>query len=165
MNLYAEWKNLLDNQTDETFESFWKEYSDAEVTIYTHILSHSDENLKGNVKELSEKFECRTVMFEGFLDGILSSLNKTIDVQSVTEETEIEIDVDYEKLYYNMWKADAPHLYSLDPWDALLTPEKKKEIVREFKKSKIYRAPAKVGRNQPCPCGSGKKYKNCCGKN
>ncbi len=27
------------------------------------------------------------------------------------------------------------------------------------------RAAAKVGRNDPCPCGSGKKYKNCCGKN
>jgi len=33
------------------------------------------------------------------------------------------------------------------------------------------RAPAKadaqkhVGRNDPCPCGSGKKYKNCCGRN
>jgi len=27
------------------------------------------------------------------------------------------------------------------------------------------RAAAKVGRNQPCPCGSGKKYKQCCGKN
>jgi len=25
-------------------------------------------------------------------------------------------------------------------------------------------APAKVGRNAPCPCGSGKKYKKCCGK-
>lgn len=25
--------------------------------------------------------------------------------------------------------------------------------------------PVKVGRNDPCPCGSGKKYKNCCGKN
>jgi hypothetical protein len=24
---------------------------------------------------------------------------------------------------------------------------------------------AKIGRNDPCPCGSGKKYKNCCGKN
>ena len=23
----------------------------------------------------------------------------------------------------------------------------------------------KVGRNEPCPCGSGKKYKQCCGKN
>ena len=22
----------------------------------------------------------------------------------------------------------------------------------------------KVGRNEPCPCGSGKKYKNCCGR-
>jgi hypothetical protein len=27
-----------------------------------------------------------------------------------------------------------------------------------------YRAPAKVGRNEPCPCGSGKKYKKCCGR-
>jgi Protein of unknown function (DUF1186)/SEC-C motif len=26
-----------------------------------------------------------------------------------------------------------------------------------------YRAPVKVGRNEPCPCGSGKKYKKCCG--
>lgn len=24
--------------------------------------------------------------------------------------------------------------------------------------------PLKIGRNDPCPCGSGKKYKNCCGK-
>ncbi|MBN1445528.1 MAG: preprotein translocase subunit SecA [Candidatus Omnitrophica bacterium] len=28
-----------------------------------------------------------------------------------------------------------------------------------------YTAGAKVGRNEPCPCGSGKKYKKCCGKN
>lgn len=33
--------------------------------------------------------------------------------------------------------------------------EKKKPYVRKTKK---------VGRNDPCPCGSGKKYKNCCGK-
>jgi preprotein translocase subunit SecA len=26
------------------------------------------------------------------------------------------------------------------------------------------KAAPKVGRNDPCPCGSGKKYKNCCGK-
>jgi preprotein translocase subunit SecA len=26
------------------------------------------------------------------------------------------------------------------------------------------RTGSKVGRNQPCPCGSGKKYKQCCGK-
>ena len=27
------------------------------------------------------------------------------------------------------------------------------------------RAGEKIGRNSPCPCGSGKKYKNCCGQN
>jgi preprotein translocase subunit SecA len=35
------------------------------------------------------------------------------------------------------------------------TPQKKKEAVMVGKK---------VGRNDPCPCGSGKKYKHCCGK-
>ncbi len=29
----------------------------------------------------------------------------------------------------------------------------------------VVRETRKVGRNEPCPCGSGKKYKNCCGKN
>jgi len=31
-------------------------------------------------------------------------------------------------------------------------------------KAKPVRTGPKVGRNDPCPCGSGKKYKNCCGK-
>ena len=35
------------------------------------------------------------------------------------------------------------------------TDEPKQPVVKE----------TKVGRNDPCPCGSGKKYKNCCGKN
>ncbi|MGP1495421.1 MAG: SEC-C metal-binding domain-containing protein [Treponema sp.] len=29
----------------------------------------------------------------------------------------------------------------------------------------VRRSSPKVGRNDPCPCGSGKKYKNCCGRN
>ena len=36
------------------------------------------------------------------------------------------------------------------------TSEKKKPVVR--------RASERIGRNEPCPCGSGKKYKQCCGK-
>jgi len=28
----------------------------------------------------------------------------------------------------------------------------------------VRRSLPKVGRNEPCPCGSGKKYKNCCGR-
>jgi len=36
------------------------------------------------------------------------------------------------------------------------------EILMNPQKTKI--AEKKVGRNEPCPCGSGKKYKKCCGK-
>jgi preprotein translocase subunit SecA len=32
------------------------------------------------------------------------------------------------------------------------------------KKKPVKRAKKKVGRNDPCPCGSGKKYKKCCGR-
>ena len=36
---------------------------------------------------------------------------------------------------------------------------------REHKQETVRRETPKVGRNDPCPCGSGKKYKYCCGKN
>jgi preprotein translocase subunit SecA len=35
---------------------------------------------------------------------------------------------------------------------------------KETIKSKPKKSEKKIGRNDPCPCGSGKKYKQCCGK-
>ena len=35
----------------------------------------------------------------------------------------------------------------------------------EKSKPKVNSSKEKVGRNDPCPCGSGKKYKKCCGAN
>jgi preprotein translocase subunit SecA len=35
---------------------------------------------------------------------------------------------------------------------------------KETKRPVVKRASDRVGRNDPCPCGSGKKYKQCCGK-
>ena len=35
---------------------------------------------------------------------------------------------------------------------------------REHKQQTVRRDMPKVGRNDPCPCGSGKKYKHCCGR-
>ena len=43
--------------------------------------------------------------------------------------------------------------------------DKLKSIVKDYKRSKIVHVEKKPGRNDPCPCGSGKKYKNCCGRN
>jgi preprotein translocase subunit SecA len=38
------------------------------------------------------------------------------------------------------------------------------EAAAALEKAKPIRTGPKVGRNDPCPCGSGKKYKQCCGK-
>jgi preprotein translocase subunit SecA len=39
------------------------------------------------------------------------------------------------------------------------------EASEALSKAKPVRTGPKVGRNDPCPCGSGKKYKHCCGRN
>ena len=37
--LYEQWKDLIENQTEETFEAFWKEYSETETRIYKDLLA------------------------------------------------------------------------------------------------------------------------------
>ncbi len=49
-----------------------------------------------------------------------------------------------------------------------LTPEEREKQKAKGKlqvQKTVYNNEPKVGRNDPCPCGSGKKYKNCCGQN
>ena len=46
-----------------------------------------------------------------------------------------------------------------------LTEERRKELYKESRNSTTVVKGKKIGRNDPCPCGSGKKYKKCCGKN
>ncbi|MBQ4651036.1 MAG: SEC-C domain-containing protein [Firmicutes bacterium] len=165
MTLYKEWVKLMESQTDETFEEFWEEYSGAESKIYAHILENADKHLAGKVGELAAEFEVRPVIFMGFLDGINSSLVAENDLDTFTEETEIDLDIDMEKLFFNMLKADADYLYCLPQWDGVLSEEKRISIVKDFNRSRIVVKEKEPGRNDPCPCGSGKKYKKCCGAN
>ena len=44
--------------------------------------------------------------------------------------------------------------YTLPQWDKILTPERRKELYKIQKSSKTIVKPPKVGRNDPCPCGS-----------
>lgn len=165
MSLYKEWVELMEGQTDETFEDFWREYSETETEIYTNILENKNENLSGKVSDLVTKFDANPVIFMGFLDGIQTSLNNPFDLNSITEESEINLDVDFEKLFFNMLKAEAEYLYTLPQWESVLSEEKMVSIVKDYKRSKIVHKEKEPGRNDPCPCGSGKKYKKCCGAN
>ena len=165
MSLYKQWVNLMEGQTDETFDAFWKEYSETETRIYTHILESKEPRLAGKFSELTAKFEADPVIFMGFLDGIQTSLNNPVELEAVTEDTEIDLDIDFEKLFFNMLKADADYLYTLKAWEGIFSEEKIMQIIKDFKRSKIVHKEKEPGRNDPCPCGSGKKYKKCCGAN
>ena len=163
MSLYKQWLDLMEGQTDETFEAFWKEYSETETRVYAHILESKDPRLTGKFSELAAKFEADPVIFMGFLDGIQTSLNNPFELDAVTEDTDIDLDIDFEKLYFNMLKADADYLYTLKAWEGIFSEDKIMQIIKDFKRSKIVHKEKEPGRNDPCPCGSGKKYKKCCG--
>lgn len=163
MSLYEKWQDLISNQTEESFPVFWEKYSEVEQGIYTHILSHHKDDLAGNFKELAEKFNASTELFMGFLDGVNSSLSTSLTVEDIDENSEIKLDIDFEKLYYNMLEAKAEHLFTISEWENVLSEEKRDEITKMQRKSKTVVKEKKPGRNEPCPCGSGKKYKKCCG--
>ena len=165
MSLYKQWLDLMEGQTDETFEAFWKEYSETETRVYAHILESKEPRLTGKFSELAAKFEADSVIFMGFLDGIQTSLNNPFELDAVTEDTDIDLDIDFEKLYFNMLKADADYLYTLKAWEGIFSEDKIMQIIKDFKRSKIVHKEKEPGRNDPCPCGSGKKYKKCCGAN
>ena len=159
MSLYKQWLDLMEGQTDETFEAFWKEYSETETRVYAHILESKEPRLTGKFSELAAKFEADPVIFMGFLDGIQTSLNNPFELDAVTEDTDIDLDIDFEKLYFNMLKADADYLYTLKAWEGIFSEDKIMQIIKDFKRSKIVHKEKEPGRNDPCPCGSGKKYK------
>ena len=166
MTLFTEWTKLIEGQTKETFDAFWKEYSEAETKIYSDILDHPEEPVDGTLGELAEKYEVRPIIFMGFLDGINESIKEKNELDDFDESTQVHLEIIPETLFYNMLKADADYLYGLPQWKDILGEEKMLEIVKQYKASKtVRRESPKIGRNDPCPCGSGKKYKHCCGRN
>lgn len=164
MSLFKEWTALAESQTEATIDKFWENYSGAETKIYTDILTEKSGKFTGNFSELVKKYDTEPLIFTGFLDGITSSLKNEINLDTITEESEIDLEIDLEKLFFNMLKAGADYLFTLEQWDEILTPERKKEITDDFRRSRTVVKGEKIGRNDPCPCGSGKKYKKCCGK-
>ncbi len=167
MSLYQDWLDLAQNQERSRKDNdlFWNDYFDREKELYRRLLSDHETVWFGSFDTLAEGFDWEPIYFIGFLDGINTSLKTALDIDGIDHDTDIELDIDYEKLLFNMYEAKAPWLYELPEWDGVLPAERREEIRREWKASKVFVADKKVGPNDPCPCGSGKKYKKCCGRN
>ena len=168
MALLETWRNLAygEGLDEQKREELWSGYFQIEKGIYEKILSNPTEVVEGTVKELAEKYGTEVLIMTGFLDGINESLKGYENpIDTMEEDTVVKIEIDPEKLYYNMVEAKADWLYNLPMWDQILTEEKRKELYKAQKASGTIVKGPKIGRNDPCPCGSGKKYKKCCGKN
>ncbi|MGG7214747.1 SEC-C metal-binding domain-containing protein [Clostridium nigeriense] len=165
MSLYKQWTDMVVEYVKVKGEqAFWNEYMEIEKSIYKEILSKHAENFKFTIKDLAEKQKTTVEFVMGFVDGVNDSLKNPLDLENLTAEEEITLDVDLEKLYFNMLDAKAEYLYNLPQWDGIFSAEKRKEIQKQYRESVMVRNENKIGRNDPCPCGSGKKYKKCCGK-
>jgi len=167
MSLFENWRSTAYNseQDEKDQKKFWEGYFKMEESIYEKLLSNHKEIVEGTVKELADKYETDILLFTGFLDGINDSLVNSMKLEEIEESSNVKLEINFEKLYYNMLAAKAEWLYSLPQWDNILTAEKRKEITKEQRLSGTVIKPKEPGRNDPCPCGSGKKFKKCCGAN
>lgn len=166
MNLFEQWQAIANTERDQKeTQEFWTDYFQQEKNNYIEILEDHTTVPAGTVKALAERFEMDAVTFMGFLDGINTSLEAELPLETFTEDTELALKIDFDKLLFNMYEAKAEWLYNLPQWEKVLTEERRREIQKEWRLSKTVRNDSKIGRNDPCSCGSGKKYKKCCGAN
>ncbi len=131
----------------QSLDSHWREHLAAldHLRQGIHLRGYAQKNPKQEYKR--EAFE----LFEGLLDLVRKEVTRivfTVQIRSPEEVEETAPHADVQNVRYQ--HAD---------YDAALGDESTGEAAPEA-------APGgpKVGRNDPCPCGSGKKYKHCHGK-
>lgn len=166
MALLEQWRAVAYNDETgrEKLQKLWNSYFLEEKEIYAQLLKNPDEVVKGTVKELAERFHVSVMTMTGFLDGIDDSLIIKNPIEEMEEDTEVNLGFDKKLLYKNMIAAEADWLYNLEEWKNIFDEDTRKELYREQKSSTTIVKGKKVYPNDPCPCGSGKKYKKCCGR-
>lgn len=164
MSLYSEWMQKAFTKEGRAVDEIWNDYLPKEQKIYEYIIGEKATEIKGTVKELAERFSVSDEYIVAFVDGLNDVLPTPYEMDTLDGNSDIELIIDLEKLYKKMIEYKAEHLYTLPQWNDVFTPEKQKALYIEQRDSRTIVKGAKIGRNDPCPCGSGKKYKKCCGR-
>ena len=164
MALLQEWreKAYSPNANKGDLQRLWAAYFDEEKEIYRKLLKKPNDPVTGTVKALAKKYKVDIMTMTGFLDGINDSLVNPNPIEEMDGDTEVSLEFDKELLYKNMVAAKADWLYDLEEWNKIFDEDKQKELYKEQKSSTTIIKDKKTFPNDPCPCGSGKKYKKCC---
>lgn len=135
----------------QSLDSHWRDHLSSldHLRQGIHLRSYAQKNPKQEYKR--EAFE----LFEGLLNTVKSEVTKVTMLVQVKTEADVEAvekpaevgNVQYQHADYD---------------EALANPTKEEEELLASGQP-IVREGVKVGRNDPCPCGSGKKYKQCHG--
>lgn len=136
----------------QSLDSHWREHLAAldHLRQGIHLRSYAQKNPKQEYKR--EAFE----LFEGLLNTIKTEVTKVTMLVQVKTEADVEAverPVELENVQYQ----------HADYEEALANPLSEEEVALLASGQPVVREGAKVGRNDPCPCGSGKKYKQCHG--
>lgn len=135
----------------QSVDNHWREHLAAldHLRQGIHLRSYAQKNPKQEYKR--EAFE----LFEGLLNTIKTEVTKVTMLVQVKNEADVEaVDrpVEVENVQYQ--HADYDEALGVDTSESPVDDAMQQPTVRDG---------AKVGRNDPCPCGSGKKYKQCHG--
>jgi len=142
------WSELVDSATDlypeEVYDHIKKAYADGLIDEFYVASAWVDGRMElGKEEVLAELPEDNHL-----IEDAASELSWWFQSRGHDEDWDEEDDWD-ERDENEDWGSDSLKLSALNG--------------RNFAPQTPYRAPEKIGRNDPCPCGSGKKYKKCCG--
>jgi preprotein translocase subunit SecA len=145
----AAWAAFERNVMLQSLDTHWREHLSAldHLRQGIHLRGYAQKNPKQEYKR--EAFE----LFESLLQTVRSEVSKLLLTVEIRSEAQIEEVVETPPQLENVQYHHADYeeaLASAAPKPAQAQP--------------VERVVAKVGRNDPCPCGSGKKYKHCHGK-
>ncbi|MBT7308116.1 MAG: preprotein translocase subunit SecA, partial [Gammaproteobacteria bacterium] len=161
--VYAEKEELAGSETVRHFEKAvmlqivdhqWKEHLQAmdHLRQGIHLRGYAQKNPKQEYKR--ESFE----MFSAMLDRIKH------DALGIMTRVQVKTEEDVEAVEAQRRQTSEME-FKHAPSGTLNVGALPEPLPEEEEESKTFvREGRKVGRNEPCPCGSGKKYKQCCGK-
>jgi hypothetical protein len=163
LTLHGQWISKAYDKTGGSVKKVWDQYLPKEEKVYAKLLGQRQTHIEGTLAELGDRFEMSSEETTAFLDGINGALDTPLDIASLEENTAINVDFTFESLYKKMVEYRAEHLVALPEWKQIFDEEILGRLYKEQRLSSTVRKSKTPGRNDLCPCGSGKKYKKCCG--